>query len=213
MISSQRIFVLFILIFFSCRETLTAKIDSKIPKIVFSEITIAKHLFNEENYQSLYFSCLIPKKIFHKELEKFYLELGNIEKEKKILSINIQSKGESLLLKTSVIKKNRSTRIYVTDLQSLSNERSIRNLLVSFQKILQRKFLNDYIKEIESNIKKIDKQQNKIIRNNPKNLEMNLSFFYKIFQKKEAKKIALKAALEKLYKELEETKKAYNSIK
>ena len=34
MISSQRIFVLFILIFFSCRETLTAKIDSKIPKIV-----------------------------------------------------------------------------------------------------------------------------------------------------------------------------------
>ena len=101
----------------------------------------------------------------------------------------------------------------MTDLQSLSNERSIRNLLVSFQKILQRKFLNDYIKEIESNIKKIDKQQNKIIRNNPKNLEMNLSFFYKIFQKKEAKKIALKAALEKLYEELEETKKAYNSIK
>ena len=147
------------------------------------------------------------------KLEKFYLELGSIEKEKKILSINIQSKGESLLLKTSVIKKNRSTRIYVTDGQSLSNERSIRNLLVSFQKILQRKFLNDYIKEIERNIKRIDKQQNKIIRNNPNNLEMNLSFFYKIFQKKEAKKIALKAALEKLYEELEETKKAYNSIK
>ena len=42
---------------------------------------------------------------------------------------------------------------------------------------------------------------------------MNLSFFYKIFQKKEAKKIGLKAALEKLYEELEETKKAYNSIK
>ena len=213
MISSQRIFVLFILIFFSCRETLTAKIDSKIPKIVFSEITIAKHLFNEENYQSLYFSCLIPKKILLKEVEKFYLDLGNIEKEKKILSINIQSKGESLLLKTSVIKKDKRTHIYVTDLQSLSNEKSIRNLLVSFQKILQRKFLNDYIKEIESNIKKIDKKQNKIIRNNPNNLEINLSFFYKIFQKKEAKKIGLKAALEKLYEELEETKKAYNSIK
>ena len=170
MISSQRIFVLFILIFFSCREPLTAKINSKIPKIVFSEITITKHLFNEEDYQSLYFSCLMPKKILIKELEKFYLELGSIEKEKKILSINIQSKGESLLLKTSVIKKNRSTRIYVTDGQSLSNERSIRNLLVSFQKILQRKFLNDYIKEIERNIKRIDKQQNKIIRNNPNNL-------------------------------------------
>ena len=66
MISSQRIFVLFILIFFSCREPLTAKINSKIPKIVFSEITITQHLINEEDYQSLYFSCLMPKKILIK---------------------------------------------------------------------------------------------------------------------------------------------------
>ena len=75
-----------------------------------------------------------------------------------------------------------------------------------------RKFVNDYIKELEKNIQKTDKKQNKIIRNNPNNLEMNSGFFYKIDQKKESKKIGLKSALEKLYEELEETKMIYNSI-
>lgn len=75
-----------------------------------------------------------------------------------------------------------------------------------------RKFVNDYIKELEKNIQKTDKKQNKIIRNNPNNLEMNSGFFYKIYQKKESKKIGLKSALEKLYEELEETKMIYNSI-
>ena len=76
-----------------------------------------------------------------------------------------------------------------------------------------RKFVNDYINELEKNIKKIDKKQNKIIRNNPNNLLMNSTFFYKIYQKKESKKVGLKSALETLYEELEETKKIYNSIK
>ena len=75
-----------------------------------------------------------------------------------------------------------------------------------------RKFVNDYINELEKNIQKIDKKQNKIIRNNPNNLVMNSGFFYKIYQKKESKKIGLKSALEKLYEELDETKKIYNSI-
>ena len=76
-----------------------------------------------------------------------------------------------------------------------------------------RKFVNDYINELEKNIKKIDKKQNKIIRNNPNNLLMNSTFFYKIYQNKESKKVGLKSALETLYEELEETKKIYNSIK
>ena len=75
-----------------------------------------------------------------------------------------------------------------------------------------RKFVNDYINELEKNIKKIDKKQNKIIRNNPNNLMMNSGFFYKIYHNNESKKIELKSALETLYEELENMKFLYNSI-
>ena len=75
-----------------------------------------------------------------------------------------------------------------------------------------RRYLNDYIKEIESDIKKTDRKQNKLILKNPKYLDINSTFFYKLFQKNESKKIGLKVSLEKFYKELDELKEAYNKI-
>ena len=49
--------------------------------------------------------------------------------------------------------------------------------------------------------------------NNPKKLEMNVGFFYKLYQKNEVKKVSLKSSLESLYEELEKIKNQYNSIK
>ena len=71
----------------------------------------------------------------------------------------------------------------------------------------------DYIKNIEDDISKVDRKQNRIIRNNPKKLEMNVGFFYKLYQKNEVKKVSLKSSLESLYEELEKIKNQYNSIK
>ena len=145
-------------------------------------------------------------------MESLYNELGSFEKDKKIYNSSIQTKGELLTLITSIVKKDKRVHVYISDKDKLRQEISINNLQESFKKILMRKFVNDYIKELEKNIQKTDKKQNKIIRNNPNNLEMNSGFFYKIYQKKESKKIGLKSALEKLYEELEETKMIYNSI-
>ena len=58
---------------------------------------------------------------------------------------------------------------------------------ISFIKLITKK-IKDYIKNIEDDISKVDRKQNRIIRNNPKKLEMNVGFFYKLYQKNEVKK-------------------------
>ena len=185
----------------------------KIPNILFSEIEISKQEFNNSKYNSQSFSCLIPLKIITHEVEKFYSELGSLTKEKKILMHTIKNKNEQLKLSSLIIKKNKRSFIYVTDMnEKEENKLIIRNLLLSIKKILTKRYINDYIKEIESDIKKIDKKQNKLIRKNPKYLEKNSMFFYKLFQKNESKKVDLKISLEKLYEELDEAKAAYNNI-
>ncbi len=186
---------------------------SRIPNNVFSPFKKTSYIFNETSLESVYFSSLVPKKTILEELEKFYNNLGSYEKEKKIFNSIINTKGVSLSLKLSVKKKNKRTFLYVAQKESLSEEASIKNLQDSFKKILMRRFLNDYIKELELNIKKTDKKQNRLIRNNPNNLLMNSGLFYKLYQNKESKKVSLKAALESLYEELENTKLNYNSIK
>ena len=101
----------------------------------------------------------------------------------------------------------------VSDGEELINRVSLANVLDSFKKILMRRFLNDYIKKIEDDISKTDKTQNRIIRNNPKKLEMNIGILYNIYQRNESKKIRLKASLESLYEELDKVKNQFNSIK
>jgi len=187
----------------------------KIPNIFFSEIEISQQEFNDSKYNSQSFSCLMPLKIITYEVKKFYSELGSLTKEKKILMHTIKNKNEQLKLNSLIVKKNKRSFIYVTDMNEKEEEENkliIRNLLLSIKKILKKRYINDYIKEIESDIKKIDKKQNKLIRKNPKYLEINSMFFYKLFQKNESKKVALKISLEKLYEELDEAKAAYNNI-
>ena len=212
MMSLQKVFINFYLIAIPFYGLGQINLDRVIPKNVFSEIQTEQIMFNDKTYNSIFFSTVIPKKIIVKELENLYNDIGNIEKEKKIYKVTIKTKGELLSLLTNISKKNKQTLIYITDEKDLENKSSINNLLVTFKKILMRRFLNDYIIKLENNISKIDRKQNKIIRNNPNNLMMNSGFFYKIYHNKESKKIGLKSALETLYEELENIKFLYNSI-
>lgn len=213
MMSIHRVFTLFLLLINANFAEAQTNINRVIPNNVFSQTKQIKTTFNDLRFESIYFSTLIPKKIVIEQLESFYGELGSFEKEKKVYNSSIQTKGELLSLVTTIVKKEKRVFIYISDKEDLKKQASINNLQESFKKILMRKFVNDYINELEKNIKKIDKKQNKIIRNNPNNLLMNSTFFYKIYQKKESKKVGLKSALETLYEELEDTKKIYNSIK
>ena len=213
MMSIHRVFTLFLLLINANFAEAQTNINGVIPNNVFSQTKQIKTTFNDLRFESIYFSTLMPKKIVIEQLESFYGELGSFEKEKKVYNSSIQTKGELLSLVTTIVKKEKRVFIYISDKEDLKKQASINNLQESFKKILMRKFVNDYINELEKNIKKIDKKQNKIIRNNPNNLLMNSTFFYKIYQKKESKKVGLKSALETLYEELEDTKKIYNSIK
>ena len=213
MMSIHRVFTLFLLLINGNFAEAQKNINRVIPNNVFSQTKQIKTTFNDLRFESIYFSTLMPKKIVIEQLESFYGELGSFEKEKKVYNSSIQTKGELLSLVTTIVKKEKRVFIYISDKEDLKKQASINNLQESFKKILMRKFVNDYINELEKNIKKIDKKQNKIIRNNPNNLLMNSTFFYKIYQKKESKKVGLKSALETLYEELEDTKKIYNSIK
>ena len=213
MMSIHRFFTLFL--FFAIFNFAKGQnnIGKVIPNNVFTQVKKSKAVFNDLNIEAIYFSTLIPKKTVIEELEGLYDKLGSFEKDKKIYQSSIQTKGELFSLITSIVKKNRRVYIYVSDKNDLKKESSINNLQESFKKILMRRFVNDFIKELEKNIKKTDRKQNKIIRNNPNNLTMNSSIFYRMYQRKESKKVGLKSALETLYKELEETKIIFNSIK
>jgi len=212
MISLSRFFILIIILFLFPKSKIISQNVSKIPKKVFNELKKSNRIFNDKEYESVSLECLIPKKIVKQKLLELYQDLGKYSKEKKVIQFTIQSKGEKQLLKSIITKENKYSVVSISDGENLSNEETIKNLLNTLKKILQRKFINDYIKEIEGDIKKIDRQQNRIIRKNPKKLQMNLGVFYKIYQRKESKKVGLKAALEVLFKELDDTKSVYNSI-
>ena len=186
---------------------------SQVSNLLFSNINEKKIEINEISKTALSIEILLPKKIVLNELIAFYENLGDLSKEKKIIESNIKSKGESLKLFSTLEKNKNKVVLNVTDGEELDSRESIINIFDTFKKILLRRFLNDYIKNIEDDISKVDRKQNRIIRNNPKKLEMNVGFFYKLYQKNEVKKVSLKSSLESLYEELEKIKNQYNSIK
>jgi len=186
---------------------------SQVSNLLFSNINEKKIEINEISKTALSIEILLPKKIVLNELITFYENLGDLNKEKKIIESNIKSKGESLKLFSTLEKNKNKVVLNVTDGEELDSKESIINIFDTFKKILLRRFLNDYIKNIEDDISKVDRKQNRIIRNNPKKLEMNVGFFYKLYQKNEVKKVSLKSSLESLYEELEKIKNQYNSIK
>ena len=190
-----------------------SKDNSQISNLIFSNIKEKKIEINEVTNLALSLEILLPKKIVQNELEKFYNNLGKFKKEKKVIIFDITSKGESLSFFYTIEKNKKKVVINISDGKELKNIISLTNVLDSFKKILMRRFLNDYIKKIEDSISRIDKIQNRIIRKNPKKLEMNIGFFYNVYQKNESKKISLKSSLESLYEELDRVKIQYNSIK
>jgi hypothetical protein len=190
-----------------------SKDNSQISNLIFSNIKEKKIEINEVTNLALSLEILLPKKIVQNELEKFYNNLGKFKKEKKVITCDITSKGESLSFFSTTEKNKKKVVINISDGKELKNIISLTNVLDSFKKILMRRFLNDYIKKIEDSISRIDKIQNRIIRKNPKKLEMNIGFFYNVYQKNESKKISLKSSLESLYEELDRVKIQYNSIK
>lgn len=186
---------------------------SQVSNLLFSNINEKKIEIDEISKTALSIEILLPKKIVLNELITFYENLGDLSKEKKIIESNIKSKGESLKLFSTLEKNKNKVVLNITDGEELDSRKSIVNIFDTFKKILLRRFLNDYIKNIEDDISKVDRKQNRIIRNNPKKLEMNVGFFYKLYQKNEVKKVSLKSSLESLYEELEKIKNQYNSIK
>ena len=190
-----------------------SKDNSQISNLIFSNIKEKKIEINEVTNLALSLEILLPKKIVQNELEKFYNNLGKFKKEKKVIIFDITSKGESLSFFSTIEKNKKKVVLNISEGKELNNIISLTNVLDSFKKILMRRFLNDYIKKIEDSISRIDKIQNRIIRKNPKKLEMNIGFFYNVYQKNESKKISLKSSLESLYEELDRVKIQYNSIK
>lgn len=212
MISLKKLIPIFIIISHISYGN-TFKNTSQVSNLLFSNINEKKIEIDEISKTALSIEILLPKKIVLNELITFYENLGNLNKEKKIIESNIKSKGESLKLFSTLEKNKNKVVLNVTDGEELDSRESIINIFDTFKKILLRRFLNDYIKNIEDDISKVDRKQNRIIRNNPKKLEMNVGFFYKLYQKNEVKKVSLKSSLESLYEELEKIKNQYNSIK
>jgi len=212
MISLKKLIPIFIIISHISYGN-TFKNTSQVSNLLFSNINEKKIEIDEISKTALSIEILLPKKIVLNELISFYENLGDLSKEKKIIESNIKSKGESLKLFSTLEKNKNKVVLNITDGEELDSRESIINIFDTFKKILLRRFLNDYIKNIEDDISKVDRKQNRIIRNNPKKLEMNVGFFYKLYQKNEVKKVSLKSSLESLYEELEKIKNQYNSIK
>ena len=212
MISLKKLIPIFIIISHISYGN-TFKNTSQVSNLLFSNINEKKIEIDEISKTALSIEILLPKKIVLNELITFYENLGDLSKEKKIIESNIKSKGESLKLFSTLEKNKNKIVLHITDGEELDSRESIVNIFDTFKKILLRRFLNDYIKNIENDISKVDRKQNRIIRNNPKKLEMNVGFFYKMYQKNEVKKVGLKSSLESLYEELEKIKNQYNSIK
>ena len=147
MISLSRFFIFIVMLSLSLKSKVVSQNISKIPKKFFNELKKTNRIFNDKKYESVSLECLIPKKIVREKLLQLYQDLGKYSKEKKVIQSTIQSKGEKISLKSIIIKEKRYSIVSISDGEKLSNEETIKNLLNTFKKILQRKFINDYIGE------------------------------------------------------------------
>lgn len=174
---------------------------------LFSEIKGSKIIIEDKTFSSLSFSVGLPIKIVKKECELYFENLGKINVVKKIIYHNISSNRkdyQKLELKTSIEKHNRKITINTTSETFDENDKtSIQNLFEGIKIILKRKFYQDHIFSLEKKIKKFNRKQNRLIRIQPKLLEKNTSFFYRLYQNNEVKKETLNASIKEMYSELE----------
>ena len=183
---------------------------------LFSEINESKIIIDDENYNSLSLEVSLPKKLVKKECLSYFKKFSDVNIDKKIIYHVIKSKKNSkeLDIKTLIENENKKTIIESTTEEYINEEKmvSVKVLLEGVKIILQRKFYQDHIISLENKIKKFDRKQNRLIRQQPRLLEQNKGFLYKIYQKNKVNKYIFETSIEKMYLELDNYKKLIKDL-
>ena len=183
---------------------------------LFSEINESKIIIDDKNYNSLSLEVSLPKKLVKKECLSYFKKFSDVNIDKKIIYHVIKSKKNSkeLDIKTLIENKNKKTIIESTTEEYINEEKmvSVKVLLEGVKIILQRKFYQDHIISLENKIKKFDRKQNRLIRQQPRLLEQNKGFLYKIYQKNKVNKYIFETSIEKMYLELDNYKKLIKDL-
>ena len=183
---------------------------------LFSEINESKIIIDDKNYNSLSLEVSLPKKLVKKECLSYFKKFSDVNIDKKIIYHVIKSKKNSkeLDIKTLIENENKKTIIESTTEEYINEEKmvSVKVLLEGVKIILQRKFYQDHIISLENKIKKFDRKQNRLIRQQPRLLEQNKGFLYKIYQKNKVKKYIFETSIEKMYLELDNYKKLIKDL-
>tara|TARA_B100000579_G_scaffold70026_2_gene53050 strand:+ start:5297 stop:5932 length:636 start_codon:yes stop_codon:yes gene_type:complete len=183
---------------------------------LFSEINESKIIIDDKNYNSLSLEVSLPKKLVKKECLSYFKKFSDVNIDKKIIYHVIKSKKNSkeLDIKTLIENENKKTIIESTTEEYINEEKmvSVKVLLEGVKIILQRKFYQDHIISLENKIKKFDRKQNRLIRQQPRLLEQNKGFLYKIYQKNKVNKYIFETSIEKMYLELDNYKKLIKDL-
>ena len=183
---------------------------------LFSEINESKIIIDDKNYNSLSLEVSLPKKLVKKECLSYFKKFSDVNIDKKIIYHVIKSKKNSkeLDIKTLIENENKKTIIESTTEEYINEEKmvSVKALLEGVKIILQRKFYQDHIISLENKIKKFDRKQNRLIRQQPRLLEQNKGFLYKIYQKNKVNKYIFETSIEKMYLELDNYKKLIKDL-
>ena len=183
---------------------------------LFSVIKESKITIDDENYNSLSLKVSLPKKLVRKECLNYFKKFGDVNIDKKIIYHVIKSNKNSreLDIKTSIENENKKTLIKSTSEKNTNEEKmmSVKVLLRGIKIVLQRKFYQDHIISLENKIKKFDRKQNKLIRQQPRLIDQNKGIFYKIYQKNKVNKYIFETSIEKMYLELDNYKKLIKDL-
>jgi len=174
---------------------------------LFSEIKESKIIIEDKSINSLSFSIELPISIVKKESVLYFKTLGEVNIEKKMIYHNISSNKQNIKLTTSIEKINKKVIINATSDNFDKNDKiRIKNLFEGMKIILKRKFFQDHIFALEKKIKILNRKQNRLIILQPKLLEKNKNFFYRLYLKNKVKKEIYSSAIQKMYSKLESYK-------
>ena len=174
---------------------------------LFSEIKESKIIIEDKIFNSLSFSIGLPISIVKKESVLYFNNLGEVNIEKKIIYHKISSNKQNIKLTTSIEKINKKVIINSTTKNLNNNDKiRIKNLFEGIKIILKKKFFQDHIFSLEKKIKILNRKQNRLIILQPKLLEKNKNFYYRLYLKNKVKKENYSSAIQKMYSELESYK-------
>ena len=171
---------------------------------LFSEIKESKIIIEDKIFNSLSFSIGLPISIVKKESVLYFNNLGEVNIEKKIIYHKISTNKQNINLTTSIEKINKKVIINSTTKNLNNNDKiRIKNLFEGIKIILKKKFFQDHIFSLEKKIKILNRKQNRLIILQPKLLEKNKNFYYRLYLKNKVKKENYSSAIQKMYSELE----------